>query len=79
MLEPVRLADTKDVARRLQRRHVGVLVGRVGDDEVDVDERLRREAGHRCRADVLEQQHLVTERAADLLLARANHSGQAGS
>ena len=39
VLEPVRLANAEDVPRRLQLRDVRLLVGRVGDDEVDVDAR----------------------------------------
>ena len=65
VLEPVGLADAEDVAGRFERRDVRLLVGRVRDGERDVDDRLRREPGHRGRADVLHLQRARAERVAD--------------
>ncbi len=68
VLVPVRLAHAQDVADSLQLGHVRTLVGGVGDNEVDVDQRLRREPGHRGRADVVELQDRITQGGADLSL-----------
>ena len=68
MLEPVGLPDPQDVTRGLQRRNVRGLVGRVGHLEHDVDERLRGQARHRRRADVLDSDHPVAEDGADPVL-----------
>jgi hypothetical protein len=65
VLEPLRLADAQDVARRFEGRDVRLLVGRVGDDEDDVDDRLRGDARHRGRADVLDPQRAAAERPPD--------------
>ena len=66
VLVPVGLPDPEDVPDRLELRHVRALVGRVGDDEVDVDPRFRSETGDGRRADVIQLQNGVAERAADL-------------
>ena len=71
VLVPVGLADAQDVAGGLERRDVVALGRRVGDRQRHVDDRLRREAGDRGRAGVLEEDDAVAERGADLLrLAR---------
>src|SRR6266571_2372266 len=66
VLEPVRLANAENVTHRLKLRDVRLLVRRVGDDEVDVDERLCHQARHRGRADVVDLKCRPTERASNL-------------
>ena len=61
MLEPVRLPDPQDVAACLHWRDVGRLVGRIRDGEHDVDDRLRRQAGHGRRADVLQEPNAIAK------------------
>ena len=50
-----------DEAGGLQVGDVRRLVGRVGDDQVDVDHRLGRQPSHRRRPDVVELEHAVAE------------------
>ena len=54
-----------DVAAGLHGRDVRRLVGRVGDDQEDVDDRLGREARHGRRPDVLQQTDAVAEDVPD--------------
>ena len=79
MLEPLGLADAKDVAGRLEVRHVRALCGRVGDLERDVDDRLGRQAGDRGGANVLEPDHAIPRAPAIRAASRSKRPGQAGS
>ena len=65
VLEPVRLPDAQDVAGRLERRHIRLLVRGVGNRERDVDDRFGCEPRNRRRADVLYLQGAGAERVAD--------------
>ena len=67
VLVPVRLADAQHVAGSLQRWDVSPLVACVGDNEDDVDERLRGEAGYGRGARVLDPQRRRAEGASDPL------------
>ncbi len=60
-----RLPEQHREARGLQGRAVGVLVPRVGNGEVDVDDRLGGQARHRGGADVLDREGDVSERGAE--------------
>jgi hypothetical protein len=73
VLLPPGLPDPQHVPRRLESRDVGGLVGRVGDHGDDVDDRLRRQAGHRRRPRVFEAQDACPQGSADAirLLAEA--------
>ena len=44
---PVGLAYSQRVSSRFERRHIGNLVSRTGDDEKDVDDRFRYDPGYR--------------------------------
>src|SRR5437867_1803587 len=66
VLEPVRFANAENVTHRLKLRDVRLLVGRVGDDEVDVDARFRHQPRHRGGADVMDLKCRATERASNL-------------
>ena len=65
VLVPVGLSDSQRVAGALELGHVGVLVGRVGHHQDDVDQRLRREARHRRRPDMFDLHGLRTQRCPD--------------
>jgi hypothetical protein len=65
MLVPVGLADAEDIARGFEVGDVRALVGRVGNDEHDVDQRLGRKPRHRSRSDVLDANQLVAQGSAD--------------
>ena len=78
VLVPRRLADAQLVAGRLERRDVGGLVGRVDDDEEDVDDRLGGEAGDGRRADVFEQELAAVQGRVDPRGLRGVAAGQAG-
>src|SRR5262245_61064286 len=74
VLEPVRLADREHIPGGLETGEIRVLVRRVGNLEDHVDDRLRRQAGNRRRAHVLDADDPVAEDRADaLLLARVEH------
>src|SRR5690606_2674791 len=62
---PPRLTHGQDEARCLERRDVAVLVVRVRDDDVDVDDRLGRQARDRRRPDVVDTHGGRTQRARD--------------
>ena len=64
---PATLTQNEPETGRFQSRHVGRLVGGVGDGEVDVDHRLGGQARHRCRPDVVEVDHARAERLADAI------------
>jgi hypothetical protein len=64
--EPVGLADPELEAGCLQRGNVCRIVVRVGDRQHHVDDRLRAESRDRGRADMLEEDHLLAERAVHL-------------
>ena len=67
VLVPVTFAQDEREALCLERCAVRGLVGRVGDRQVEVDDRLGREPGHSRRSHVLQVEHLVTECASDAL------------
>ena len=52
-------------AGALQVGDVRPFVAGVGDGQVDIDDRLGGQAGHRSGADVIERQHPVAERSPD--------------
>ena len=56
-----RLDEAQHEAMPLDRFAVGLGVVHVGDRHLDVDDRLRRQAGHRGRADVLDAQRQQPE------------------
>src|SRR4051812_24717117 len=56
----------KYVAERLERRAISGLRRKGGDRELNVDDRLRGEAGDRRRADVLDAHGDGAQRVADL-------------
>ena len=65
MLVPPRLANREYEARPFERRHIGGLVARVADGQVDIDDRLGRQAGDARRSDVLQCDHAIAEREPD--------------
>ena len=65
MLVPVGLADPKHVAGCLERRDVPGLIGRVGDDQHDVDVPFRSQSRHRCRPGMLDPQDRRAEDGPD--------------
>jgi hypothetical protein len=67
VLVPVRLADAQHVVGGLERWDIGPLVAGVGDDENDVDQRLRGEAGYGRGARVLDPQRRRPEGTSDPL------------
>jgi hypothetical protein len=67
VLVPGGLAHPQHVARGLERREVRELVAGVVHDEQDVDDRLRRQTGHRRRTDVFEQPLAAAECRVDPL------------
>ena len=69
----------EDVARGLERRHVRGLVGRVGHDEHDVDDRLCGEPGDGRRARVLDAQRRRPERVPDARLLAGEEARPSGS
>jgi len=75
VLVPVRLADAKRVAGRLECRDIARLIRRVGHHEDDIDARLGGQAGHRRRADMLEAKHPPGERAGDPRRLRREQPG----
>jgi len=60
VLLPVRLATEQHVACSLEVRHVRGLVGRIGDEQQDVQDGLGHEPRDRRRADVLHGQRAIT-------------------
>lgn len=56
VLVPVGFSDTKQIAGGLQGWQVGIFIGRVGDHEHQVDDRLGYQAQHRRRAGMLNPQ-----------------------
>ena len=65
VLEPLGFAVHEDEAVGLERRNVRRLVGRIGHSERDVDQGLRREAGHGGAADVIDGYDEGAERGDD--------------
>ena len=74
VLLELRLTDRQHQAGRLEVAQPGVLVGRVGDGQVDVDDGLGPEPAHGRRADGGDREHAVTQsvsqRRLDLLVRR---------
>jgi hypothetical protein len=66
VLVEVGFAHAQNVSGRFERREIRALIRRIGDNEQDVDDRLRREPGYGGRADVLDPQLAAVQRGTDL-------------
>jgi hypothetical protein len=63
MLMPIGLANVEHIAGGFHRGHVLGLIGRIGDGENQIDDRLGGESRDRSRADMLERQDARTKRS----------------
>lgn len=66
MLMEGRFSNREDIPEVFEPRNVRILVTRVGNGEIDVDDVFRGETRHGCRPDVLDIEDRVTEDFANL-------------
>jgi hypothetical protein len=62
---PARLADAKGEPVAFERRDVRRLVARIGDGQIDVDDRFGGQIRDARRSDVLDRERSVSERIAN--------------